>query len=255
MFSERALPDDLDRLREEHAVDCQVLDSAQEFETMPEEWVYDLALVTEDIHPLAHPAEWIPEDAIPAVQRTAGVDPAIGMPDDGSVTWTRQTEPPLVLVKPRASQLPETFRKFLIAEAIVEVGMDLPETPVCFFRDRYQEVESILGEPTAGFQVAAALRRAWIGRQTRDVFSGWADAYPPLHRAWRDAGDRLEGRVENIPALLTANELEFAGATELAGNAIKHGIDLPAPFDALDVTAYADEGAPYALAWLEKAAP
>ncbi len=253
MFSERTLPDALERLRDEHAAGCLVLQCEQEFETMPAEWVYDLALVTEDIRPLSHPAAWIPEDAIPAIERTAGVDPAIGMPDDGSVTWTRQSEPPLVLVKPRASQLPDAFRQFLIAEALVEVGMGVPETPVCFFEERFPEVHAIMDEPTAAFQVAAALRRAWIGRQTRNVFSAWDGAYPSLQQAWQDAGDRLAGRVEDIPTLLAENELAFAEATELACNAVKHGIALPAPFDALDVEAYVDQGAPYALRWLEEA--
>ncbi len=255
MFTERSLSDELADLRGDHTPDCAVFDCEDEFETMPEEWVYELALVTEGLESLAHPAAWVPDDAIPAVRRTTGVDPVIGMPDDGSVTWTHQTEPPLVLVKPRASQLPEPFREFLIAEAIVELGRELPETPVGFFEARYPAVQAAMDDPTNGFQVAAALRRGWIGLQTRSVFEDWDATYPHLHAAWMDAGERLAGRVEEIPSLRAEQTLDFAGATELAGNAIKHGIALPAPFDALDVSAFVDEGPTYALTWLEETAP
>ena len=45
---------------------------------------------------------------------------------------------------------------------------------------------------------------------------------------------------------------EFAAATEYACSAVKHGLDLPAPFAALDTSAYAEYGPEYAVRWAEK---
>jgi len=47
-------------------------------------------------------------------------------------------------------------------------------------------------------------------------------------------------------------ETTFPAATELACSAIKHDLDLPAPFAALDTLAYRDHGAEYAVRWAEK---
>ncbi|MFC6771728.1 hypothetical protein ACFQDD_09405, partial [Halorubrum pallidum] len=47
-------------------------------------------------------------------------------------------------------------------------------------------------------------------------------------------------------------ETDFASATEYACSAVRHGLDLPAPFAALDTGAYRDRGALYAVKWAEK---
>lgn len=250
MFAARDLEEKLAALREDVAPEARVLDCEREFESMPAEWLYELALITEDLAPLSHPDEWVPADAPPAARRTTGGDPAIGMPDDGSVTWTRQTVPPLVLVKPRAGSLSEGFRSFLIAEALVELGADHPETPICFFESTYVELHDLVGTPALAFRLAAALRAAWIGLDTRERFAGWRDDRPELHAAWREAGDRLVERVAALPDLQADGTLGFAEATELACSAVKHDLEFPAPFAALDVEAYRDGGPAFARRWL-----
>lgn len=252
MFTERALTDELAALREEIAAASLVLDCEREFETMPEDWVYELALLTEDLHPLAHPDAWIPADAPLAARRTTGSDPAIGMPDDGSVAWTRQTTPRLVFVKPRAGALPAEFRDFLIGEALVELAEGMPETPVCFFRERYTDLQGRVESPTLSFRLASALRTGWIGLHTREIFAAWEGTYPALHAGWRDAGNRLADRVEALPRLLAADEITFPDAVELACSAIKHDLAVPAPFAALDVAPFREDGAAYGLRWVEE---
>lgn len=254
MFDALSLTEELATLRDDVAPAVRVVETEQEFETMPTEWLFELALITDDLHPLAHPDTWVPAEALPAARRTTERDPTIGMPDDGSVSWTRQTDPSMVFVKPRASGLPETFRDLLIGEALIEVSGDYPETPVCFFQDAYRSVQEAVGSPTVAFQLAAALRTGWIGRETRDVFQGWESSYPALYDGWVDAGERLEGRVNELSALMAADELSIADATELACNAIKHDIPLPAPFAAIDVDAYTEQGAPFARRWIEETA-
>lgn len=254
MFAARDLSDDLAALRDEHAPSARVVETEQEFETMPTDWLFELAIVTDELQPLAYPADWLPDDATSAARRTTDRDPAIGMPDDGSVTWTRQTEPPMVFIKPRAAGLPDEFCDFLIGEALVELGAAYPETPVCFFRERYRSVQSAVGSPTVAYQLAAALRTGWIGRETRTIFTEWADPYPGLHAGWVDAGDRLRDRVESIPTLLNTGEIAFGDATELACSAIKHDLALPAPFAAIDVEAYSEQGPEFAERWIEETA-
>lgn len=255
MFTERTLSSDLADLLEDVSPQTQVLDCEQEFETMPADWVYELALITDDIHSLGYPDSWVPDDAPNAAQRTTGANPVIGMPDDGSVAWTRQTDPPFVFVKPRASGLPDEFRDFLIAEAIVEVSRDIPETPVGYFAETYRTVHETVESPMVAFQLAAALRRGWIGLHTRETFAEWDEPKPRLHAAWADAGDRLVDRVEEIPTLMAEGQLGFADGTELACNAIKHDISLPSPWAAVDVDTFAEHGAPFAVRWIEESIP
>lgn len=252
MFTRRDLPDDLADIRTEHAARARVLETDREFETMPQDWIYDLAMITEDIQALRHPTSWVPDDAPAALQRTTGRNPAIGLPTDGTVAWTRQTDPPLVFVKPRAEGLPAGFRDFLIAEALLEVGIQAPETPICFFRDEYPAVHGVFDDPQDAFQSAAALTTAWIGGQTRETFLTWAETSPRLYDVWEDAGSRLRGRIEELDSLIASGQLRMPDATELACSAIKHDLALPAPFDALDVEAYIEQGAPFGRRWIEE---
>ncbi|MWV63478.1 hypothetical protein GRS48_01365 [Halorubrum sp. JWXQ-INN 858] len=106
--------------------------------------------------------------------------------------------------------------------------------------------------PTDTYQVANALFDAWVGLHTRDTFASWRGEHPRLFDAWLDAGDRLEGRLGDLPREVARGETDFASATEYACSAVRHGLDLPAPFAALDTEAYRDRGAPYAVTWAEK---
>ncbi len=150
------------------------------------------------------------------------------MPGDGSIAWTKQTDPAVVLVKPRVEGSPEPFLEFLIAEAFVELGLDIPEHFLGFFEEAYREFDRVvpLG-PNDTYQVATALYDGWVGLQARDVFADWRDDQPDLADAWQDAGNHLEGRVSNLPREVARGETEFADATELACGAIKHAIELP----------------------------
>ncbi|MDL5362912.1 hypothetical protein [Halalkalicoccus sp. NIPERK01] len=253
MFEERALSPPLSRVREERAPGTLVLDCEGDFETLPPEALDELALLVEDVTPTSHPDEWVPEDAPAILRRYAGSDLVVGLPGAGSVAWTAQTAPPLCLVKARVEGVPEGFVEFLIAEALVEIGLDLPEGFLDFFGEEYPALAraTSLG-PNATYQVATALYAGWRGLHTREVFAGWGEGEPALYDAWVDAGERLEGRVGELPTLVATNELDFAEATELACGAIKHGLDLPAPFDALDTRAYRDHGPAFAVRWAEK---
>jgi hypothetical protein len=51
---------------------------------------------------------------------------------------------------------------------------------------------------------------------------------------------------------VATGETSFAAAAELACSAVKHGIDLPTPFGALDTAAYRHHGADYAVEWIER---
>ncbi|WP_432765051.1 DUF7089 family protein [Halobaculum litoreum] len=46
--------------------------------------------------------------------------------------------------------------------------------------------------------------------------------------------------------------MSFTAATEYACAAVKHDLDLPAPFSALDTAAYREHGPDYAVRWAEK---
>ncbi|AXG08901.1 DUF7089 family protein [Haloplanus rubicundus] len=253
MFERRSLSGELAAVRADHAPDVIVLDVDSDFETLPPAAAEDLGLLVDALDPVTHPAAWVPDDAPRPLHRYAGSDFTIGLPGDGTVTWTRQTDPPIVLCKARAAGTPDAFLDFLIAEALVQVGLDVPESFLPFFGDRYPDLDAAVPLDSASvYQIGAALYDGWLGLQTRPVFRSWADDHPGLHDAWVDAGDRLRDRVADLPGAVARGETEFPDATELACAAIKHGLDLPAPFAALDTTAYVDYGADYAVRWASK---
>jgi hypothetical protein len=254
MFTARDLPEPLDAIRDAHAPDAVVVDCASNFETLPPAQAEQLGLVVEALDPASYPAEWVPADAPELLARYASGEFTVGMPGDGSVAWTRQTDPPVVLVKPRAEESPDAFREFLLAEALVQVGLAAPEQFLPFFGERYPDFAAVSPLDAAEtYQVAAACYDAYLGLATRDVFAGWAEEYPDLFAAWVDAGERLEPRLAELPAAVAAGRTSFGDAAELACSAIKHAVEVPAPFDALDDDAYREGGADYALAWAERA--
>ncbi|QLG60906.1 DUF7089 family protein [Halorarum salinum] len=285
MFSRRdlgadapsALADELAAVRQSYAPDCLVLDAAQDFETIPPAAAEDLGLLAESLDPTTYPTEWLPGDAPAALRRYAGPDFTVGMPGDGTVVRTRQTVPPTVVAKKRAEGTPEPFRSFLLAEAFVELSTGVPEHFLPFFGERYRGLDAAvpLGSGEV-YQLAAALFDAWVGLHTRPEFASWGDGdaartnsprdddspenddtgsdrrYPELHAAWVDAGERLGDRLEDLPGEVARGRTSFPAATEYACSTVKHGLDLPAPFAALDTTAYRDHGADYAVKWAEK---
>lgn len=250
MFTAHHLTPELEELRDELLPSALVLECEQEFEAMPEDWVYELALITESFDPLSHPEEWIPTDAPPSVGRLADGEPSIGMPGDGGISWTAQTEPPLVFLKPRLQGVPEGFRDFLIAEALLQCSLGLPEEPVGWLGEEYPAFqEAAGGAPDAAYRLAAALMEGWNGLETRDHFATWESGYPGLHHAWVDAGDRLVERIDSLPRLVANGTLSFVDATELACSAIKHELALPSPYDALDEDAFREHGPAFAIRW------
>lgn len=253
MFRNRDLPADVEAIRASHAPETLVLDAASDFKTLPPAQAEDLGLLVDALDPHTHPAEWVPEDAPTVLCRYAGSDFTIGMPGDGSVAWTHQTEPSVIIVKPRVQGSPEAFIDFLIAEALVEVGLDVHEGFLGFFAEHYRDLDAAtdLG-PNGTYQIAAALYDGWLGLHTRDVFAEWLDTRPRLGEAWQDAGERIEGRLSGLPGSMARGETDFADATELACSSIKHALELPAPYTALDTDVYRDRGAEYAVAWAEK---
>ncbi|MFC7325155.1 hypothetical protein ACFQMF_11260 [Halorubrum rutilum] len=289
MFSSRPLDDDLDAVREDHAPGSPVLDVDADFETLPPASAEDLGLFVDGLSPASYPAEWLPEEVPELLRRYAGPTFTVGLPGDGTVVRTTQTEPQTVLVKKRAEGTPDDFLAFLIADRLVQIGVSpspgslpddvpwndapegsaprdrLPESFLPFFGERYRDLDAAIRRPdpdtggsTTGhgpsdvFQVAAALFDAWMGLYTRDVFPSWEDRHPRLFDAWLDAGDRLEGRLGDLAGEVARGETDFASATEYACSAVRHGLDLPAPFAPLDTAAYRDRGAPYAVKWAEK---
>lgn len=253
MFEPRDLSSPVATVRDRHAPGLRVFDCERDFETLAPARAEELGLVVDALEPASYPTAWLPADVPTLLDRYAGTTLTIGMPGDGSVVWTRQTEPPVVLVKPRVEGSPEAFVDFLIAEAIVELGLEVPEHFLGFFEATYPDLDRAVSlGPNDTYQVAAALFDAWVGLQTRDVFAAWHDDLPALADAWQDAGGRLEDRVSELPGAVARGETEFADATELACAAIKHGLGLPAPFAALDTDAYLDHGPEYAITWAEK---
>jgi hypothetical protein len=253
MFERRSLPENLDAIRGRHAPDAFVLDADSDFETLPPAVAEELGLLVDALDPATFPDAWVPADAPTTLRQYAGSDFTVGLPGDGTVMWTRQTVPPTVVVKARGEGTPDDFLDFLIAEALVQVALDVPESFLPFFGPAYADLDAAVPlAPASVFQIAAALYEAWLGLQTRPTFADWEDEFPRLSDAWVDAGDRLRDRVAGLPGAVARGDTDFGDATELACAAIKHGLDLPAPFAALDTTAYVEYGADYGVRWAEK---
>lgn len=253
MFSERSLSEDLSSVRAEYAPDSLVLDVDRDFETLAPEAAEDLGLLVDSLDPASYPDDWLPADAPEPLQRYASDSFTVGMPGDGTIAWTRQTDPPVVLVKARSRGTPADFLDFLIAEAFCQIGLGAHEHFLPFFGARYPDLDAAIPlGPAEVYQIAAALYDAWVGINTREVFRGWERSHDRLYDAWVDAGDRLSSRVEGLPAAVARGDTSFADATELACSAVKHDLDLPAPFGALDTKAYRDHEADYAVRWAEK---
>jgi hypothetical protein len=254
MFASRELSGAVEAVRTDHAPDTLVFDCESDFETIPPARAEELGLVVDSLDPASYPVEWLPADAPDVLAAYASSELTIGMPGDGGVSWTRQTEPPVVLCKPRLQGSPDSFVDFLIAEALVEVGLDEPEHMLGFFGEQYPELaEAVEGplDPVGTYQLGVACYDAYLGLQTREIFAEWDG---PLFEAWVDAGNRLAGRLDDLPGAIASGELSFPEAAELACNGIKHAGELPAPFDALDATAYLDHGPSYAVEWAERVA-
>lgn len=253
MFSERELSPELSTVRENRAPDALVLDAAEDFEVLDAPRIEALLPYVGDVRPAEYDADWLPAESPHLLARLTGDDLVVGAPEDGSVTWTARTEPPVVVVKPRVEGVPDAFVDFLIGEALVEVGLGLPEQFLGFFRDRYPVFADALdADPATTYQVAAAVTDAYRGVHTRGEFRDWADEVPDLHAAWRDAGERLEPRLDGLTEAVARGDTDFADAAELACNAVKHHVDVPAPFGALDDPAYREYGADYAVEWAKK---
>jgi hypothetical protein len=274
VFSRRSLSDDAAAVRDAYAPDALVVDVDADFETLPPETAEELGLLADGLDPAAYPAEWLPEDAPAILRRYAGTDFTVGTPGDGTVVWTSQTEPPTVLVKQRAEGTPDAFLEFLLAEAFVEIRVGVPEQFLPFFGESYTELAAATPtDPADTYQLAAALFDAWVGLHTREVFASWdgetdpaaalADVsgtepaeelptHPAVFDAWADAGDRLAGRLDDLAGEIARGETTFPAATEYACAAVKHGLELPAPFGALNTAAYRDHGADFAVEWARK---
>jgi hypothetical protein len=253
MFDRRILTDELAGIRDDHAPDALVFDTQRDFETLPPSVGENLIAVVEGVDPLSYDESWIPDEAPETLSRLASESFTVGAPGDGGVCWTQQTTPPAVFVKPRLAGSPDGFVRFLIAEALVEIGLDCSEHFLGFFGDTYPDfVDVVPLSPSGAYQLAAALHTAHIGLRTRDVFADWTEAYPDLHAEWVDAGERLEPRLEGLSRDVAVGGTDFADAAELACSAVKHDVELPTPFDTLDTAAYRDHGPAFAAQWAEK---
>jgi hypothetical protein len=253
MFAECDLSDELLDVRAEHAPETTVLETERDFETLPPAVAESLGLYTESLSPASYPAEWLPDSAPDQLFTYASEAFTVGMPGDGGVAWTTQTDPPIVLVKARLEGSPTEFIDFLLAEALVQIGLALPEQFLPFFGATYPDLDAAVSlSPADTYQLAAALYEAHLGLHTREVFQAWEDSVPGLHAAWLDAGERIAPRVSGLPETVALGQTEFADAAELACSAIKHDIEIPTPFGALDTEAYREYGPGYALRWAEK---
>lgn len=255
MFTERSLSPAVAAVRDTYAPEVIVLDVERDFETLPPAVAEDLGLLAETLDPARYPVDWLPENVPTVLEQYAGPAFTIGMPDDGTVVWTRQTEPPMVLLKQRAQGTPDGFLDFLIAEAFVKISCEVPEHFLPFFGDQYVELDAAVDlGPADVYQLAAALFDGWVGLQTRKEFTSWVDEpeYEPLYETWVDAGQRLEPRLDDLSRSVAHGEMSFPEATEYACSAIKHGLELPTPFGTLDTEAYREYGADYAVTWAEK---
>ncbi|MWG34903.1 DUF7089 family protein [Halomarina oriensis] len=253
MFSNRDLPADLDAVRAAHTPGAVVLDCERDFETLPPDTAETLGLFVDRLEPASFPESWLPDDAPELLARYASETFTVGLPGDGGVTWTAQTTPPTVLVKARTTGSPEEFLDFLVAEALVEAGLGVPEGFLGFFGEQYVELAAATTlSPADTYQLAVALYDAYLGLHTRETFAGWADEHPRLHEAWHDAGERLQPRLDGLAREVATDRTAFPAAAELACSGVKHGCDLPTPFGALDTAAYRESGAEYAVVWARK---
>ncbi len=253
MFDRRELSGELARVRDEHAPETMVFDVQRDFETLPSPVAENLLAVVEAVDPIAYDDSWIPKNAPETLHRLASGTFTIGAPGDGGVCWTRQTTPPVVFVKPRLTGSPDGFVRFLIAEALVEVGLECPEHFLGFFEDAYRTLaDSVPLSPSETYQLAAALYTAYTGLYTQEIFADWRETAPELHAEWIDAGERLEPRLSDLSRAVALGRTSFSDAAELACSAVKHDVELPSPFDALDTAAYREHGAPFAVTWAEK---
>lgn len=253
MFDRRELSGELADVRDEYAPGALVLDSEGDFETLPPSVAENLLAVVDGIDPLSYPESWVPADAPETLHRIASDEFTIGAPGDGGVAWTRQTDPPTVFVKPRLEGSPEGFIDFLIAEALVEIGRDLPEQFLGFFEDSYVDLADAVPLGSADtYQLAAALFDAYVGLHTREEFTEWDGEYDRLYDEWVDAGERLEPRLSGLSSDVASGRTGFPDAAELACAAVKHDVEVPKPFDALDSAAYKEHGAAFAVRWAER---
>ena len=253
MFERRELSADLAAVRDVHAPGALVLNSDGDFETLPPSVAETLLAVVDSLDPLAYDPDWVPADAPEPLSRLAGGEFTVGAPGDGSVAWTRQTEPPTVFVKPRLEGSPDGFVDFLVSEALVEIGLGKPESFLGFFREAYPKLSAATGlSPADTYQLAAALYDAYLGHHTRETFAGWAGDREELHAQWVDAGERLEPRLSELSTEVAVGRTDVASAAELACAAVKHDLEVPKPFDALDSPAYRSHGPDFAVRWAEK---
>jgi hypothetical protein len=258
VFEERDLAGELAAVRDAHVPGALVFDTDRDFETLDPAVAEQLGLRADSLAPVEYDPAWVPDDAPEILSRLASGTFTVGAPGDGGVTWTRQTRPPTVFVKPRLAGSPGSFVDFLVARALVEAGTDLPEHFLGFFRDSYRELAAATPlSPADTYQLANALYDAYVGLHTCEAFAAWADSHPELHAAWVDAGERLGPRLDGLAREVATGETSFAAAAELACSAVRHRGDdreeptLPAPFTALDTSAYAHHGPGYAVQWAE----
>jgi hypothetical protein len=252
MFETRNLSAPLTAVREAHGPGAVVLDCGRDFETLPPAQAEDLGLLVESLTPVSYPASWVPPDAPALLDRYASDAFTVGAPGDGGVAWTRQTDPPVVLVKPRLEGSPPSFVDFLLAEALVEVGLDRPEHFLGLFAEQYPDFAAAADlDPAGVYQLAAACYDAYLGLYTREVFADWEATHPELFAAWLDAGERLNPRLADLPADLASGSTDLGDAAELACAAVKHGTEPPAPFAPLSTEAYREYGADFAVQWAE----
>lgn len=252
MFEGRAVSAPVDRVRDRQVPDALVLDCDHDFQTLPVAEAEELGLVVDSLDPLAHSPSWLPSDAPSVLENAVSQELAIGMPGDGSVTWTRQTDPPVVLCKPRLDETPEAFADFLVAEALVQIGVEAAEDTLAFFGDEYPAFDNAAGSFLDGvetYQVARASYEGYLGVQTRETFANWEG---PLFEAWLDAGEQLADRLSDLSAAMASGRTSFGDAAEIACSAVKHAGDIPPPFTALDAEVYLDHGPDYAVEWLDR---
>lgn len=253
MFERRELSGELAGVRDEHAPEALVFDVQRDFETLPPAIAENLLAVVDSVEPNSYDTSWVPKNAPETLHRIASGEFTIGAPGDGGVCWTRQTTPPVVFIKPRLAGSPEGFVRFLIAEALVEIGLGRPEHFLGFFETDYRSLGEVVPlSPNGTYQLAAALFAAHVGLESGDVFAEWRSSFPELHAEWIDAGERLEPRLGGLSRDVALGRTSFTDAAELACSAVKHDVELPKPFDALDTAAYREHGAPFAVKWAEK---